>query len=163
MRKKSGKVTSPAAKTALVGVLIACIMFMFAGCGQGAASTLEDIASSNADLTKTIKQEIVAPKGMTSDVTFSGDSFDVTFKYDDPIEAKLTYMGEPTATKNEEIHEIVKLADMVDAVHFLHLYGVGKHAEEIRGKMLTSITDPDALDLLEMLLRGEPTTLEEVV
>lgn len=84
-------------------------------------------------------------------------------KYDDPIEAKLTYMGEPTATKNEEIHEIVKLADMVDAVHFLHLYGVGKHAEEIRGKMLASITDPDALDLLEMLLRGEPTTLEEVV
>ena len=86
MKRKSGKVVSPAAKTALVGVLIACIMFMFAGCGQGAASTLEDIASSNADLTKTIKQEIVAPKGMTSDVTFSGDSFDVTFKYDDPID-----------------------------------------------------------------------------
>lgn len=86
MKRKSGKVVSPAARAVITGIIAVCMMLMFAGCGQSAASTLQDIASSNADLTKTIKQEIAAPDGMTSDVSFSGDSFDVTFKYDDPID-----------------------------------------------------------------------------
>lgn len=83
--------------------------------------------------------------------------------YADPIEAKLTYLGEPTATRNEEIHRLVKLADVVDAVHFLHLYGIGRHAEEVKKELLASITDPDALDLLAMLMHGKPTTLGDVV
>lgn len=86
MKRKSGKVVSPAARAVITGIIAVCMMLMFSGCGQSAASTLQDIASSNADLTKTIKQEIAAPDGMTSDVSFSGDSFDVTFKYDDPID-----------------------------------------------------------------------------
>ena len=94
MRDKFAKATktantAKAAKTAvvaMVAVFAVCTMMMFTGCGQTSASTLEDIAAANADLTKTIKQEIVAPQGMTSDVSFSGDSFDVTFKYEDAID-----------------------------------------------------------------------------
>ena len=58
----------------------------FAGCGDETAATLEDIASSNADLTKTIKENLTTPEGTTSDISFSGDSFDITYTYDDAVD-----------------------------------------------------------------------------
>ena len=35
---------------------------------------------------QTIQDEITTPEGMSAEVSFSGDSFDVTYKFDDPID-----------------------------------------------------------------------------
>lgn len=61
-------------------------MLLLGGCGQQAAATLEDIAADNPDIVKTIQDDITTPEGMTGEVSFSGDSFDITYKFDKPID-----------------------------------------------------------------------------
>ena len=61
-------------------------MLLLGGCGQEITATLEDIAADNPDIVKTIQKEITTPEGMSSEVSFSGDSFDITYKFDEPID-----------------------------------------------------------------------------
>lgn len=71
-------------------VILAAVMagatLLLGGCGETTAATLEDIAAANPELTKTINGEIKSPRGMSSEVEFSGDSFDITYKFEDPID-----------------------------------------------------------------------------
>ena len=60
-------------------------MFLLGGCAEQATPTLQDIAADNPDVVKTIQENITTPEGMSSEVSFSGDSFDITYKFDDPI------------------------------------------------------------------------------
>lgn len=66
-------------------VMIGMLCLAFAGCGAETQATLEDIAASDGDITKTIKEQITVPAGMTATVEFSGDSFDIVYTYDDSI------------------------------------------------------------------------------
>ena len=65
---------------------IAAVMLLLGGCGQQATATLEDIAADNPDVVKSIQENITTPEGMSSEVSFSGDSFDITYKFDEPID-----------------------------------------------------------------------------
>ena len=73
-------------KGLLMVMMIGMLCLAFAGCGQQSTATLEDIAASNGDITKTIKEEMTVPEGMTATVEFSGDSFDIVYTYDDAID-----------------------------------------------------------------------------
>jgi len=64
----------------------AAVMLLLGGCGQQVAATLEDIAADNPDIVKTIQDDITTPEGMTGEVSFSGDSFDITYKFNDAID-----------------------------------------------------------------------------
>lgn len=83
--------------------------------------------------------------------------------YKDPIEGRLSYLGMSIEITDPQIKEVVKQADLIDAVHFLKLYGVGIHAEQVMSEIAVLITDPDALELLGKLLMGDPTTLDKVL
>ena len=61
-------------------------MLLLGGCGQQVTATLEDLAADNPDIVKTIQEQITTPEGMSSEVSFSGDSFDITFKFNDAID-----------------------------------------------------------------------------
>ena len=65
---------------------IAAVMLLLGGCGDQATATLEDIAADNPDIVKSIQENITTPEGMSSEVSFSGDSFDITYKFDEPID-----------------------------------------------------------------------------
>ncbi len=65
---------------------IAAVMLLLGGCGQQITATLEDIAADNPDMVKTIQENIKTPEGMSSEVSFSGDSFDITYKFKEPID-----------------------------------------------------------------------------
>jgi len=67
-------------------ISVATVMLLLGGCGQQVAATLEDIAADNPDIVKTIQDDITTPEGMTGEVSFSGDSFDITYKFDKPID-----------------------------------------------------------------------------
>ncbi len=71
---------------AFIVISVAAVMLLLGGCGQQAAATLEDIAADNPDIVKTIQDNITTPEGMTGEVSFSGDSFDITYKFDKPID-----------------------------------------------------------------------------
>ena len=62
------------------------MMLLLGGCGQQVTATLEDLAADNPDIVKTIQEQITTPEGMSSEVSFSGDSFDITFKFNDAID-----------------------------------------------------------------------------
>ena len=64
---------------------IVAMMLLLGGCGQQAKATLQDIAADNPDIVTAIQENIVTPEGMSSEVSFSGDSFDVTYKFNDSI------------------------------------------------------------------------------
>lgn len=71
-------------------LMIMAMLLAFCGCGaEPTKATLEDIASSNTEVAKTIKEEITVPEGTSAKVSFSGDSFDVTYTFEDPIEDRL--------------------------------------------------------------------------
>ena len=70
----------------IIVISAAAVMLLLGGCGQQAAATLEDIAADNPDIVKTIQDDITTPEGMTGEVSFSGDSFDITYKFDKPID-----------------------------------------------------------------------------
>ena len=61
-------------------------MLLLGGCGQQATATLEDIAADNPDIVTAIQENLTTPEAMTSEVSFSGDSFDITYKFKDPID-----------------------------------------------------------------------------
>ncbi len=67
-------------------IAMAGLMLLFGGCGQQVTATLEDLAADNPDIVKTIQEQITTPEGMSSEVSFSGDSFDITFKFNDAID-----------------------------------------------------------------------------
>ncbi|MCQ2547359.1 MAG: DUF4854 domain-containing protein [Clostridia bacterium] len=75
--------------TAVSALMIVAMMLAFGGCGEPTKATLEDIASSNTELTKTIKDGIEVPQGTSAKVSFSGDSFDVTYTFDDAMDSDL--------------------------------------------------------------------------
>ena len=64
----------------------ASMMLLLCGCGQQSTATLQDIAADNPDIVTTIQEQITTPEGMSSEVSFSGDSFDITYKFNDPID-----------------------------------------------------------------------------
>ena len=67
-------------------ISIAAVMLLLGGCGQQATATLEDIAADNPDIVTAIQENLTTPEAMTSEVSFSGDSFDITYKFKDPID-----------------------------------------------------------------------------
>ena len=67
-------------------ISIAAVMLLLGGCGQQVTPTLQDIAADNPDVVTAIQEAITTPEGMSSEVSFSGDSFDITFKFDNPID-----------------------------------------------------------------------------
>ena len=71
---------------AIIVMTAAAMLVLLGGCGEQTAATLEDIAADNPDIVKTIQDNITTPEGMTSEVSFSGDSFDITYKFKDPID-----------------------------------------------------------------------------
>ena len=70
----------------IVVITAAAMLLLLGGCDQEATATLEDIAADNPDIVKTINKELTTPEGMSSEVSFSGDSFDITYKFDEPID-----------------------------------------------------------------------------
>ncbi|MCR5034214.1 MAG: DUF4854 domain-containing protein [Clostridia bacterium] len=70
----------------IVLLSIAAVMLLLGGCGQQATPTLQDIATDNPDIVKTIQENIVTPEGMSAEVSFSGDSFDITYTFSDGID-----------------------------------------------------------------------------
>ncbi|MDO4834819.1 MAG: hypothetical protein Q4A40_07290, partial [Bacillota bacterium] len=70
-------------------VMIIAVMLMLGGCGEPTKATLEDIAASNTEISKTISEGIEVPAGTTAKVTFSGDSFDVTYTFDESMDSDL--------------------------------------------------------------------------
>ena len=70
----------------IIVITAAAMLLLLGGCGQQVTATLEDIAADNPDIIKTIQEEITTPEGMSSEVSFSGDSFDITFKFNEPID-----------------------------------------------------------------------------
>ena len=67
-------------------ISIAAVMLLLGGCGQQSTATLQDIAADNPDIVTTIQEQITTPEGMSSEVSFSGDSFDITYKFNDAID-----------------------------------------------------------------------------
>ncbi len=67
-------------------ISIAAVMLLLGGCGQQVTATLEDLAADNPEMVKALQEAVVTPEGMSSEVTFSGDSFDITYKFNDPID-----------------------------------------------------------------------------
>ena len=70
----------------IILMMTAAMMLLLGGCGQQVTATLEDLAADNPDIVKTIQEQITTPEGMSSEVSFSGDSFDITFKFNDAID-----------------------------------------------------------------------------
>ena len=70
----------------IIVMTAAAMMLLLGGCGQQATATLQDIAADNPDIVTTIQEQITTPEGMSSEVSFSGDSFDITYKFNDPID-----------------------------------------------------------------------------
>jgi 5'-deoxynucleotidase YfbR-like HD superfamily hydrolase len=83
--------------------------------------------------------------------------------YSDPVEHRMKYLGAPIKESNPEYKEVIKLADLVDAVYFLKKYGIGIHAEQVMASIAVKIKDEDALALLDSLLSDDPTTLDKVL
>lgn len=65
---------------------IAAGMLLLGGCGQQPVPTLEDIAAGNPEIEKTINDALTTPESMTSEVSFSGDSFDITYRFKDKMD-----------------------------------------------------------------------------
>ena len=70
----------------MILALLLSVLALCSGCGQQIDPTLEDIVASDSSLAKTINDEIETPKGMEADVTFSGDTFDVVYTFDEKHE-----------------------------------------------------------------------------
>ena len=70
----------------IIFMSIAAMMLLLGGCAEQPTPTLEDIAADNPDIVKTIEENITTPEGMSSEVSFSGDSFDITYKFNDGID-----------------------------------------------------------------------------
>ena len=70
----------------IIVMTAAAMMLLLGGCGQQSTATLQDIAADNPDIVTTIQEQITTPEGMSSEVSFSGDSFDITYKFKDAID-----------------------------------------------------------------------------
>lgn len=65
---------------------IAVVMLLLGGCAEQPTPTLEDIAADNPEIVKTIEDALTTPESMTSEVSFSGDSFDITYKFKEKMD-----------------------------------------------------------------------------
>jgi len=72
--------------TKFIVVSIAAALLLLGGCAEQPAPTLEDIAADNPEIVKTIDEALTTPEGMTSEVSFSGDSFDITYRFKDKMD-----------------------------------------------------------------------------
>ncbi len=72
--------------TIIIVMSIGAVILLFGGCAEQPTPTLEDIASDNPEIVKTIEENLSTPESMTSEVTFSGDSFDITYKFKDKMD-----------------------------------------------------------------------------
>ncbi len=66
-------------------MFITAAVLLLGGCAEQPTPTLEDIAADNPEIVKTIDEALTTPEGMTSEVSFSGDSFDITYKFKDKM------------------------------------------------------------------------------
>ncbi|MDO4176692.1 MAG: DUF4854 domain-containing protein [Bacillota bacterium] len=126
-------------------MMIVAMMLAFAGCGATTRATLEDIASSDTELAKTIQDGIEVPAGTTAKVTFSGDSFDVTYTFDDALsedlEKKLVESFNANADSLKEgceaaIDDLQKQTDISGITGTIHILNSD-------GKELWSVTYPE--------------------
>ena len=86
-------------------ISISAVMLLLGGCGQQVTATLEDLAADNPEMVKALQEAVVTPEGMSSEVTFSGDSFDITYKFDDPIDdADEKVLVEAFGKNSETLH-----------------------------------------------------------
>ena len=69
----------------IIVMSIAAAVLLLGGCAEQPTPTLEDIAADNPEIVKTIDEALTTPEGMTSEVSFSGDSFDITYKFKDKM------------------------------------------------------------------------------
>ena len=65
---------------------IAAVMLLLGGCAEQPTPTLEDIAADNPEVVKTIEDALTTPESMTSEVSFSGDSFDITYRFKEKMD-----------------------------------------------------------------------------
>lgn len=82
------------------------------------------------------------------------------------FEARLLWLPEyplsATGVSGEARH-IVKLADMIEAVAFLHLNAASEHGREIKDRITAQIKNyPEALDVLEEVLYAKQVTMDSV-
>ena len=70
----------------IIVMSIAAAVLLLGGCAEQPTPTLEDIAAGNPEIVKTIDDALTTPEGMTSEVSFSGDSFDITYKFKDKMD-----------------------------------------------------------------------------
>ena len=65
---------------------IAAVTLLLGGCAEQPTPTLEDIAADNPEVVKTIEDALTTPESMTSEVSFSGDSFDITYRFKEKMD-----------------------------------------------------------------------------
>ena len=70
----------------IIVMSIAAAVLLLGGCAEQPTPTLEDIAADNPEIVKTIDDALSTPESMTSEVSFSGDSFDITYKFKDKMD-----------------------------------------------------------------------------
>ena len=70
----------------IIVMSIAAAVLLLGGCAEQPTPTLEDIAAGNPEIVKTIEDALTTPESMTSEVSFSGDSFDITYKFKDKMD-----------------------------------------------------------------------------
>lgn len=79
--------------------------------------------------------------------------------YKDPTDGELSVLGHLVVNLDPQVHRILKLADLVDAVAHLELYGHGIHALRVHENLSRKLNDQDAVDVLDAIIDGEPTML----
>lgn len=129
-------------------MMIVIMMLSFCGCGEQPRATLEDIASSNTELTETIKDGIVVPGGTSAKVTFSGDSFDVTYTFNDALDENLEKRLVESFNENAgtlkgsceaAIEDLQKQTEISGITGTIHILNAG-------GKEIWSVTYPEKED-----------------
>lgn len=70
----------------IIVMSIAAAVLLLGGCAEQPTPTLEDIAADNPEVVKTIEDALTTPESMTSEVSFSGDSFDLTYRFKDKMD-----------------------------------------------------------------------------
>ena len=76
--------------------------------------------------------------------------------YKDPT---VSVLGHLVVDLDPQVQHILKLADLVDAVAHLELYGHGRHALRVHESLNRQLDDQDAVDVLDAIMDGEPTML----
>lgn len=77
------------------------------------------------------------------------------------IEALISYRGIKTQDYGDLIRHIVKMADLVEAAHFLHHFGIGPHAQSVLDQITGRLNKfPEARAAFARALDATPTTID---